>query len=52
MKLFGLSKKEKEKVRAIGYEGLAVAAGEYGLAAREAENILPKKSSMKLMAIV
>ena len=52
MRLFHFSKKEKERAEAIGYEGLALAAGEYGTAVREAENILPKKASMKLMSIL
>lgn len=54
MKLFDLhvSKGEKEKLKAIGYEGIAIASGEYGLAAREAEAIVPKRYGMKLMAIL
>lgn len=52
MKLFDLSHKEKEKLKMVGYEGLAIAAGEYGLAVKEAEAIIPKKYGLKLMAIL
>lgn len=52
MHLFGLPPKKKAKLKAIEYEGVALAAGEYGLAAREAEMLLPQKVSMKLMSIL
>jgi hypothetical protein len=52
MRLFAISKKEKEKIEGLGYEGLAIAAGEYGLAAREAEVLLPRNLGMKLMGIL
>jgi hypothetical protein len=52
MHLFELSKNKKEKLKALEYEGVALAAGEYGLAAREAEALLPKNVSMKLMSIL
>lgn len=52
MKLFDLSRKEKKEIKGIAYEGLAIAAGEYGLAAKEAEALLPRKYGMKLMAVL
>lgn len=52
MKLFSISKKNKRRVEELGYEGIAIAAGEYGLAAKEAEVLLPRKLGMKLMEIL